>query len=120
MAFATLHEAWGVSSFEQSVPKPVVPERKPFDKAAGQYKLAAPTPTPAAAAAVLRGIFYERGLPGLSHAAGMQFVRDVVTAASRNQQPRRKPTDTPYTLDNESALMILIGLFSLVVFMDAL
>jgi hypothetical protein len=118
MAFATLHEAWGVSSFERAAPPVVAPERKPFDKAAGQYKLAAPTPTPAAAAAVLRGIFYEQGMPGLARATGMQFVRDVVTAASRNQRPR-KPQQG-FQLDNESALMILIGLFSLVVFMDAL
>lgn len=119
MAFATLHEAWGVTSFEQSVPKPVAPERKPFDKAAGQYKLAAPTPTPASAAAVLRGIFYAQGLPGLSRATGMQFVRDVGTAASRGARPP-KPPQQQFKLDDESGLMILIGLFSLVVFMDAL
>lgn len=122
MAFATLHEAWGVTSFEKKTPKPVVPQRKPFDKDAGRFKLSAPTPTPAQAAAVLRGILRAQGLPGLSRATGMQFVRDIVAAAAAT--PRRAPRAAAATrvfgLDAEAVLMVLIGLFSLVVMLDSM
>ena len=124
MSFATLQEAWGVTTFD-AVKKPAAtappPARKPFDKTAGMLKPAAVAP--AKAGAVVRDLFYKGGLPALSHATGMQFVRDLVTAASAATAAAaaKKTTTTPSTkLDNESWLMVMIGLFSLLVILDAL
>ena len=70
----------------------------------------------------MRDLFYKGGLPALSHATGMQFVRDLVTAASAaTAAAAAKKTTTPSTkIDNESWLMVMIGLFSLLVILDAL
>ena len=122
MSFATLQEAWGVTTFDAVKPAATAPPpaRKPFDKTAGMLKPAAVAP--AKAGAVVRDLFYKGGLPALSHATGMQFVRDLVTAASAaTAAAAKKTTTTPATkLDNESWLMVMIGLFSLLVILDAL
>lgn len=122
MSFATLQEAWGVTTFDavKKAPAAPPPARKPFDKTAGMLKPAAVAP--AKAGAVVRDLFYKGGLPALSHATGMQFVRDLVTAAAKTTTAsKKKTTTTPATkMDNESWLMVMIGLFSLLVILDAL
>ena len=122
MSFATLQEAWGVTTFDAAKPSPAAPPpaRKPFDKTAGMLKPAAVAP--AKAAEVVRDLFYKGGLPALSHATGMQFVRDLVTAAARGGVPgaaAKKPA-TAKTFDNESWLMVMIAMFSVLVMLDAL
>jgi hypothetical protein len=121
MSFATLQEAWGVTTFDAVKPAAAAPPpaRKPFDKTAGMLKPAAVAP--AKAGAVVRDLFYKGGLPALSHATGMQFVRDLVAAATTVAAANAKKTRTPSTnIDNESWLMVMIGLFSLLVILDAL
>jgi hypothetical protein len=120
MSFATLQEAWGVTTFDAVKPSPATappPARKPFDKTAGMLKPAAVAP--AKAGAVVRDIFYKGGLPALSHAMGMQFVRDLVTAAGVATAAKKKDPAAK-TFDNESWLMVMIGLFSVLVILDAL
>jgi hypothetical protein len=118
MSFATLQEAWGVTTFDAVKPAPAPPPaRKPFDKTAGMLKPAAVAP--AKAGAVVRDLFYKGGLPALSHATGMQFVRDLVAAAG-TPPAAAKAASKLGQFDNESWLMVMIALFSVLVILDAL
>jgi hypothetical protein len=139
-SFATLQDAWGVSSFALPTPPVTKPLKKPFDPTTVRtYSMAPELSSQARLRAYVRQVYADKGVPGVREVLGADIWRRV--CGFRQQRRRRKQQqqharqlqrerreqhrDWSESLDwmwtePESVILLIIAAFALLVAFDSL
>lgn len=140
MAFATLQDAWGVSSFAPPTPPVMKPLKKPFDPTTVRtYSLAPELSSQARLRAYVRQVYADKGVQGVREVLGADIWRRVCGFRQRQQQRqhekqhrrmreanrRQQNRDWSESLEwmwtePESIILLIIAAFALLVAFDSL
>jgi len=88
-SFATIEDAWGVSSFAPPTPPVTKPLKKPFDPTTVRtYSMAPELSSQARLRAYVRQVYADKGVPGVREVLGADIWRRV--CGFRQQQRRQQ------------------------------
>ena len=143
-SFATIEDAWGVSSFAPPTPPVTKPLKKPFDPTTVRtYSMAPELSSQARLRAYVRQVYADKGVPGVREVLGADIWRRVCgfrqrrdRDASRHQrrrqqqqqqqkQQKQQKRDWSESLEwmwtePESVILLIIAAFVLLVAFDSL
>lgn len=143
-SFATIEDAWGVSSFAPPTPPVTKPLKKPFDPTTVRtYSMAPELSSQARLRAYVRQVYADKGVPGVREVLGADIWRRVCgfrqrrdRDASRHQrrrqqqqqqqkQQKQQKRDWSESLEwmwtePESVILLIIAAFALLVAFDSL
>lgn len=137
-SFATLQDAWGVTSFAPPTPPVTTPLKKPFDPTTVRtYSMAPELSSQARLRAYVRQVYADRGVPGVREVLGADIWRRVCGFRQRRErekharsqrqhrQQQQSRRDWSESLDwmwtePESVILLIIAGFALLVAFDSL